>query len=418
MKKRDFLKTFGTAAIGAPFLSFNSNSVYETVDYSDRKNLKEKEFWKKIREDYTLNDYINLENGYYCIVPNPTLNNFISHVKRINIEGTYYMRHSRDKDNRRIEKRLANYLNCDAEELVVTRNTTESLDLIVGGFPWEKGDEAIYAKQDYGAMQDMFKLVAKRYGVVNKIISVPNHPKSDEEIVKLYEDQITSKTKLIMVCHMINITGQILPIRKICDMAHSYGVEVMVDGAHCVGHFKVDISKLNCDYYGSSLHKWLSTPLGVGILYVSKNKISKINPLLASHIHEEDNILRLNHIGTHPVYNDLAIDNALDYQEMIGMERKENRLRYIQRYWSERLRDVKNIVINTPVEEHRSCAIANVGVKNIDPNELTKILFEKYNIFTVGINYANVVGCRISPNIYTTEEELEHFISSMKEIAA
>jgi selenocysteine lyase/cysteine desulfurase len=327
------------------------------------------------------------------------------------------MRHNRDKDNKRIEARLANFLNCDPEELVVTRNTTESLDLIIGGFPWKKGDEAIYAKQDYGAMQQMFKLVSKRHGVVNKIVSVPNHPKSDEEIVKLYEDQITSKTKLIMVCHMVNITGHILPIRKICDMAHKYGVEVMVDGAHCIGHFKVNISELNCDYYGSSLHKWLSTPLGVGILYISKNKVSKINPLLASHVHEKDNILRLNHIGTHPVYTDLAIDNALDYQEMIGVERKENRLRYIQRYWSDKLRGIKNVIINTPVEEYRSCGIANIGIKNLDPNKLAKILFDKYKIFTVAINHENVVGCRISPNVYTNEGDLEHFISSIKELA-
>jgi len=418
MNKRDFLKTFGTAAIGSPFLSLDSSSNHKFEDYSKRNNLSETDFWKKIREDYTLKkDYINLENGYYCIVPNPTLNNFITHVKKINIEGSYYMRNNRDMDNKRIEARLANFLNCSPEELVVTRNTTESLDLIIGGFPWKKDDEAIYAKQDYGAMQQMFKLVSKRHGVVNKVVSVPNHPKDDDEIVKLYEDQITSKTKLIMVCHMVNITGHILPIRKICDMAHKYGVEVMVDGAHCIGHFKVNISELNCDYYGSSLHKWLSTPLGVGILYISKNKVSKINPLLASHVHEQDNILRLNHIGTHPVYTDLAIDNALDYQEMIGTDRKENRLRYIQRYWSDRLRKIKNVVINTPIEEHKSCGIANVGIKSMDPGKLAKILLDKYQIFTVAINHENVVGCRISPNVYTNEEDLEHFISSIKELA-
>ena len=267
-------------------------------------------------------------------------------------------------------------------------------------------------------MQQMFKLVSKRYGILNKIVSIPNHPISDEQIVSIYEDQITPKTRLIMVSHMINITGHILPIRKICDMAHKYGVDVMVDGAHCIGHFDVNISELNCDYYGSSLHKWLSTPLGAGLLYVSKSKVSKIWPLLGSHINEKDNILRLNHIGTHPVHTDLAIENAIDYIEMIGIKRKEERLREIQRYWSDQLRNFENVIINTPLESFKSCGIANVGIKGLDPSKLEKVLFDDYNIFTVAINHENVKGCRITPNIYTNFSDLDHFVSSIKEIAS
>ena len=146
------------------------------------------------------------------------------------------MRNQLDLDKRKTAERLSNLVNCDKYELAITRNTTESLDLIISGFPWEKNDEAIFAMQDYGSMQEMFKLTAKRRGIINKIISVPNHPKNDEEIVSLYEQQITKKTKLIMVSHMINITGQILPVKKICEMAHSYNIDVLVDGAHCVGH--------------------------------------------------------------------------------------------------------------------------------------------------------------------------------------
>ena len=272
--------------------------------------------------------------------------------------------------------------------------------------------------QDYGSMQEMFKLTAKRRGIVNKIISVPNQPENDEEIVSLYEKQITKKTKLIMVSHMINITGQILPVKKICEMAHSYNIDVLVDGAHCVGHIDVDIKDLNCDYYGSSLHKWLSAPLGTGLLFVKKEKISKIEPILAGHVHQRDNIMRLNHIGTHPVHSDLAINDAIDYLESIGIERKQNRLRYIQRYWSDKLRFKNNIIINTPIEIQRSCGIANIGVKNKTPDELSKILFNEYSIFTVAIDYANVKGCRITPNIYTNEEELDYFVESIIKIAS
>ena len=420
MNKRDFLKRLGRGALVSPFLATPLSSLAsiptdpESYDIPD-----EDEFWKRIRQDYALKpDYINLENGYYNIAPMPTLQKFWEHVQEVNYQGSYYMRTVQWDNKKRIASRLAALVGCDSEEVIITRNTTESLDMIIGGFPWKEGDEAIYAIQDYGAMRMHFGQVAKRFGIVNKEVSVPNHPKSDEEIVALYEDQITPRTRLIMVCHMINITGHIMPIRKICEMAHSHGVEVMVDGAHCIGHFQVDIPSLNCDYYGSSLHKWLSTPLGAGLLYVKKDHIPKIWPLLAEHKREPSDIGRLNHIGTHPVHTDLAIDNAIDYLEIIGLERKEKRMRYLQRYWSEALRGVKNINVNTPVEPERSCGIANVGITRMKPSELAKTLLEEFNIFTVAIDYANVKGCRITPNVYTTTEELDRFISAMKELAS
>ncbi len=416
MDKRTFLRRLGQLAAVSPFLPLDLHA-FEGV--SDTYDLQGEDFWKRIRGDYTLKpEYINLENGYYNIAPAPTLKKFIEHVNRVNYEGSYYMRTVQWDNKKRIAQRLANWLGCGEDELIITRNATESLDMIISGFPWKDGDEAIYAEQDYGAMIDQFEMIAKRYGVVNKVISIPNHPLNDEEIVALYESQITPRTKLIMICHMINITGQILPVKKVCDMAHSYGVEVLVDGAHCVGHIEVNIRELNGDYYASSLHKWLSTPLGAGLLYVKKEKISQIWPLLAEDEREPDDISRLNHTGTHPVHTDLAIDDALDYLEMIGMERKEERLRYLQRYWSDALRDVEGLVVNTPEAAERSCGIGNVGVKNIKPEVLAKTLLEEFRIFTVAIDYANVRGCRITPNVYTTTEELDRFIDVMKLLAA
>lgn len=405
--------------LSSPFLSYKDYNDFSPTDISARRDLNDDDLWKTIRNDYLLKkEYVNLENGYYCFIPQPTLNKHIDHIKKINLEGSFYMRNHRDKDNRATANRLSKLVNCESDELVITRNTTESLDLIISGFPWKKNDEAIFASQDYGSMQEMFKLIAKRKGIKNKIISIPNHPKNDQEIVSLYEKQITKKTKLIMVSHMINITGQILPVKKICEMAHSYNIDVLVDGAHCVGHIDVNIKDLDCDYYGSSLHKWLSAPLGTGLLFVKKNKISKIEPLFAGHIHERDSVLRLNHIGTNPVHSDLAINDAIDYLESIGSEKKENRLRYIQRYWSDKLRNKKNIIINTPEEISRSCGIANIGVRNLKSSNLSEILFKKYGIFTVPIDYANVVGCRITPNIYTNEEELNYFVDSILKIAS
>ena len=417
MDKRRFIKSLGALSF-SPLISASELSDFKPIS----KNLpfinNEDELWKTVRSHYTLKDeYINLESGYYNIIPSPILDHFISHVKHVNIEGSYYMRKDLNKNKDRVTSELANLVGSTPDQIAITRNATESLDLVISGFPWKKGDEAIYAKQDYGTMKEMFEQISDRYGVVNKIISVPNHPKNDEEIVSLYEGQITSKTKLIMVCHMINITGQILPIKKICEMAHSYGVEVMVDGAHCVGHFDFSIDDFNCDYYGSSLHKWLATPLGAGLLYVNKNKTHRIWPLLANGNTDKTDIKRLNHIGTHPVHTDLAISNSIDYLKWIGMERKEKRMRFLQRYWSDKLRNVKNVIVNTPKDIERSCGIGNVGLTNMSPSRMEDLLFEKYNIFTVAIDYANVKGCRISPNIFTTTEELDSFVKAVKEMA-
>ena len=417
MDKRRFIKSLGALSV-SPLISATELSDLKPISKDLPVINNEDELWKTVRSHYTLKDeYINLESGYYNIIPDPILDHFINHVKHVNIEGSYYMRKDLNKNKDRVTSELANLVGSTPDQIAITRNATESLDLVISGFPWKKGDEAIYAKQDYGTMKEMFVQISDRYGVVNKIISVPNHPKNDEEIVSLYESQISSKTKLIMVCHMINITGQILPIKKICEMAHSYGVEVMVDGAHCVGHFDFSIDDFNCDYYGSSLHKWLATPLGAGLLYVNKNKTHRIWPLLANGNTDKTDIKRLNHIGTHPVHTDLAISNSIDYIKWIGMERKENRMRFLQRYWSDQLRNIKNVVVNTPIDMQRSCGIGNVGLTNMSPSKMENILFDKYNIFTVAIDYANVKGCRISPNIFTTTEELDIFVKAVKEMS-
>jgi selenocysteine lyase/cysteine desulfurase len=420
MNKRAFLKSAAITGLGTQ-IGFSSLAAI----FDEKKNISadvlaaDDAFWKKIRDQYILKpDYINLENGYYNFTPQPILEKYIEHIRYVNREGSYYMRTVQFDNKKRMAGKLAALLGCPANEVAITRNTTESLDLVIGGQEWKPGDEAVMAIQDYGAMLDMFEQVSKRYGVVLKKISVPNHPKSDEEIVSLYEQAITPKTKLLMVCHMINITGQILPIREICDMAHKKGVEVMVDGAHAVAHIQFNMPDLDCDYYGASLHKWLSVPLGAGLLYVKKEKIAKLWPLLADGNTDMSEISRINHIGTHPVHTDITIEDAIDYYQMIGGERKEKRMRFLQQYWTSKVRNVPNIILNTPADEKRSCGIANVGIKGITPGDLAKRLLDEHKIFTVAIDGANVHGCRITPNVYTTLEELDAFVAALKKLAA
>jgi selenocysteine lyase/cysteine desulfurase len=420
MNKRSFIKNAALSGIGATMGMDALAALFETKKDSSAAALAADDaFWKGIREHYILKtDYINLENGYYNMTPQPTLEKYFENIRYVNYHGAFYMRTMQVENKQKMVAKLATLVGCGVDELVITRNTTESLDTIISGQHWEKGDEAVMALQDYGAMLDMFQQVSDRHGVVLKKVSVPNHPSSDEELVALYENAITPKTKILMICHMINISGQIMPVKKICDMAHSKGVEVMVDGAHAIAQLEFKIRDLNCDYYGASLHKWLGVPLGAGMLYVRKEKIHKVWPLIADNEKDLHNIKRLNHTGTVPSATDLTIADAIDYYMMIGVKRKEERLRYLQQYWTSKVRGVPKIVLNTPADPQRACAIANVGIEGIPPATLAKQLLEEHKIYTVAIDNANVRGCRITPNLYTTTAELDALVVALKKLAA
>ncbi len=418
MQKRTFLKSITLGGLGLPQLakSMNTELVFKPIGTASTI-AKDENFWKSVRNLYKIKpDFINLESGYYNMLPEETLNHYLSIIKEVNYHASFYMRTRQFKERTAQNKLISQFLGGSEDEIVLTRNTTESLDLIISGYPWETGDEAIFAEQDYGAMIAMFKQVAKRHGVVNKMVSIPNIPKSDEEIVSIYEKAITKKTKLIMLCHIINITGQILPVKKICEMAHKYGVEVMVDGAHAVAQIQFNITELECDYYGASLHKWLAVPLGVGVLYVKKEHQTKIWPLIG----ENESVMginRLNHFGTNPVHTYLALQFAIDFHNKLGAANKEERLRYLQQYWTLKVATIPNIILNTPTENKRSCAIANVGIKGLKPADMAETLLKKYNIYTVAIDGAGVHGCRITPNVFTTLEELDKFVFALKEMA-
>jgi selenocysteine lyase/cysteine desulfurase len=216
----------------------------------------------------------------------------------------------------------------------------------------------------------------------------------------------------------VNITGHILPVRAIADMAHARGVQVMVDGAHAFAHLDFHIPDLDGDYYGASLHKWLSTPLGAGILYVKRERIPGLWPIYADLSMADDDIRKLNHTGTHPVATDLAIADALAFHEMIGSARKEARLRYVQRYWTDKVRGVPKIILNTPADPRRSCAIANVGVAGMTPGDLAKTLLDRYKVWTVAIDGAGVHGVRVTPQVFTSTAELDTFVRALRELAA
>jgi selenocysteine lyase/cysteine desulfurase len=416
LHKRAFIKTIAFTGLAIPFAI---EKLFATHKYSSAEALAaDDDFWLTLRNEYQLKqDYINLENGFYNLMPKPILDAYLKQLQQLNYEASFYKRTKMTDDKLMVRETLAQFVGCEREEIIITRNTTEAMDTVICGIDWKAGDEAIMAEQDYGAMLDMFKQQGKRYGIVNKIISIPNHPKNEEEIVALYENAITKKTRLIMISHMINITGQILPVRKICDMAHSKGVKVLVDGAHAIAHFEFKISDLNCDYYASSLHKWLSVPLGAGLLYVQKNNIESLWPLFGENVYATNDIRKLNHTGTHPMHTELTIPFAIHFYKNIGAKRKQERLHYLKQYWTSKVENNPNLILNTPTEAKLSCAIANVGIKNMKPALMAETLLKKYKIWTVAIDYANVHGCRITPNVYSTTKELDQLANALNEMS-
>lgn len=416
MNKRTFVQTIGGTSLG---LLFGAERLAAYARLAPETLAGDETFWATIRGKYRLTpDYINLENGYYSMQAEPVLEAFIAKVRDINASASYYMRTRQYDDKLAVRKRLAAMAGCSHDELIITRNTTESLDTVIAGFDWQPGDEAIMAQQDYGAMLDMFALQAKRRGMVNRIVSLPIDPRTDDEIVQLYANAISPRTKLLMVAHMVNISGQILPVRKIADMAHQRGVAVMVDGAHAFAQLDFRIPDLGGDYYGASLHKWLGTPLGAGILYVRADKIAGLWPIYGDSSVADTDIRKLNHTGTHPVHTDLAIMDAIDFHEGLGIARKEARLWYLQNYWTAKVRGLPRIVMNTPTDPRRSCAIANVGIAGIKPGDLAKALLDRYQVWTVAIDTANVQGVRITPQVFISPADLDRFVLALRELAA
>ncbi|HET9424270.1 MAG TPA: aminotransferase class V-fold PLP-dependent enzyme [Gemmatimonadaceae bacterium] len=418
MNKREFLRTAGGAGLG---LIFGDKLWAKYAAMPAPVLAGTEDFWDEIRGKYRLTtDYINLENGYYSMQSQPVLEAFIEKVRQINYEHSRYYRTRLVPDKTAVRDKLAALAGCTPEELIITRNTTESLDTVISGYDWKAGDEAVMAEQDYGAMRDQFRLMARRYGMTPISVSLPVDPRSDDEIVQLYANAITPRTRLLMICHMVNITGHILPVRKIADMAHAKGVDIMVDGAHAFAHLNYRIPDLGVDYYGASLHKWLGCPLGTGILYVKRDKVAKLWPIYAEAGVADDDIRKLNHTGTHPAHTDLAIEHAIAFHQMIGAERKEARLRYLQNYWTKQVRELPNVVMFTPSDPARSCAIANVGIKGMKPRDLSKTLLDDHRIWTVGIDNpaAGVQGVRVTPHLFTKTSELDAFVQAMRKLTA
>ncbi len=427
LDRRSFLKRAG-AATGAlltgtgTFLNTSRAEEIgrhvEQLSGSPREIAADEDLWREVQQAFTVDrSLINLNNG--GVSPSPAI--VQEAMKRdldySNEAPVYTMWDILEPKRETVRQRLARSFGCGAEEIAQTRNASEGLQICQFGFDLEEGDEVLTTNQDYPRMITTFKQRERREGIRLRQFSIPVPAEDDEEIVRRFEEHITPRTRLILMCHVINLTGQILPVKKVVEMARGYDIPVIVDGAHAFAHMDFTLDDLGCDYYATSLHKWLLAPHGTGMLFVRKNKIADLWPLMAAPDRMDDDIRKFEEIGTHPAANYLGIGEALTFHQTIGPARKEARLRYLTDYWMNALEDHDRIRFHTSRDPKYYCAIGNVEIRGIPAGELRGHLWRNFRILSTPINHEEFQGIRVTPNVYTTLEELDRFVDEMRKVA-
>ncbi|TAF65971.1 MAG: aminotransferase class V-fold PLP-dependent enzyme [Cytophagales bacterium] len=379
---------------------------------------KEESFWQEVRNAYkTQGNFINLENGYYGVLPQCILEAQIRHTEQINQANTFFMRTQKDDFLHTLKVKLAPHIGTSPDTIAFARNATDALNIILQGIRLEKGDEIVATTQDYPTALEAIEKKARGVGIVKKLIDLPLLPQNDAQIVQIFADAISPNTKLLLLTHIIHWTGQILPVKEICKMAHAKGVEVLVDSAHAFAQIDFKMDDIGCDYWIANLHKWLGAPLTAGILAIRKDKIHRVQPLLASHQYQEDDIRKFENTSAIPMPIFMTIFDALLFHEALGTANKSARLQYMKNHWLKAVADLPHVVINTPTAEGASCAIANFNIVGKKGTEVAQILFDKFKIYSVGFDMPFVSGVRITPQFYNSLAELDQLVEAIKLLA-
>jgi selenocysteine lyase/cysteine desulfurase len=425
--RRRFLKGVGKFSAAAfltsltqPVWSRNlEKALHQAKGISPADLASEEDFWYYIQQSFSASPgLINLNNGGVSPAPIPVQEAVKRFYDFSNEAPSYYMWRILDQGREPLRKNLAKHAGCDAEEIAINRNSSEGLETIIFGLQLKAGDEIVAAKQDYPNMVNAYNQRQKRDAIKMVWVNLELPSEDENYLVNQYIKAFSPKTKIVHITHIINWNGQILPVKKIAQEAHKRGIEVIVDGAHSFAHFNFKIPDLDCDYFASSLHKWLYAPIGSGMLYVKKEKIKNIYPLFATSDDPlKDDIRKFENLGTRPFFIEQAIGKALEFHEMIGSERKEKRLHYLKNYWMEKVKSIPKVKLNTSLHPKWGCAIGNVAVEGKKPSELDTFLFEHYKIHTVGIEWENIHGVRVTPNVYTTIANLDLLVEGITAFA-
>jgi selenocysteine lyase/cysteine desulfurase len=420
--RRQFLNRVGQisasgilASLTMPAWSRNLQRAIDNANDAAPGQLTEDEdFWYYVQQAYTVSpSLINLNNGGVAPSPKVVQEAMKRYHDFSNEAPSYYMWRILDEGREPLRKNLARIAGCQAEEIAIQRNASEALETVIFGLELKAGDEVVLTKQDYPNMINAWKQRELRDGIKLVWINLDLPTEDNDYLTNAFIKAFTPKTKVVQVTHIINWNGQILPVRRIADAAHARNIEVMVDGAHSFAQFQFMIPDLGCDYFGTSLHKWLSACIGSGMLYVKKEKIGRVFPLFASPNPKSEDIRKFEHLGTRPFFIEQAIEKAIDFYEMIGAKRKEDRLQYLKNYWMTKVKDIPKVQLGTSMRPGFGCAIGLVNIEGKKPAELDSFLLGKYKVHAVGIEWENIKGVRVTPNVYTTTKNLDVLIEGI-----
>lgn len=427
-RRRNFLKHLSGVALGAGLV--NAPLMGRPVVAPDgpltpgggfdrfAADDNSEDYWQAIQEAYTVDsNLINLNNGGVSPAPRVVQEALHRYNSLANEGPSYYMWRILDQGREPLRRKLALLAGCDTNEIAINRNATEALNTVIFGLPLKAGDEVIGTLQDYPNMIQAWRQRRDREGIVYKQISFDFPIENEEQIVNAFAAAISPKTKLLHLTHVINWVGQILPVRKIADMAHARGVEVLVDGAHSFALLDFKIPDLGVDYFGTSLHKFLSAPIGSGMLWIKKDKISKIWPLVCNDKPQSDDIRKFETLGTRSFCIEQAIGAAIDFHNAIGSRRKQERIHYLKYYWASKAAAIPGVTLHTSLNPAYSCAIAGVSVKGLTPSQLEGKLFGNYKIHCVSIEWENIKCVRITPHVYTRLQDLDTLVYALEQIA-
>jgi selenocysteine lyase/cysteine desulfurase len=421
-ERREFLRAAGAAGAIPIFTPKMIRAVEAAAQrlsvVTAEEAAKDVNFWFQVRQAFTIDSqYLALNAGANNSAPRATLEALLSYIEFANLAPLTNQQTTLRPQREAVRARLAALANCSQEEIALTRNTTEALNIVIAGLPLKAGDEVVATDQDYYSMLNALRQRAERDGITLKTISIPTPPKRLDELAEAIERAITAKTRAILISHIIDPTGQIFPVRRIAEIAHARGAQLIVDGALSFGTIEVDLQAMDCDYYGTSLHKGLHAPLGTGFLYVKRERIAPLWPLFGAAEPRSEDIRKFEAIGTHPMYQIAAVNQALDFHEAIGVARIRARLHYLKRYWADQLAQLANVRFRTGLEADQSCAIANVEIGGIDPSRLYQHLLDRHRIRAWPIRRTDLQGLWVAPFIYTQPRELDRFVSVMTKIA-
>ena len=420
--RKKFIQKFGVGLLmaGLPAVASAGDLLDSAIDVNDFENdggPDDEKFWKRIAHKYydVSKDYINLENGYYGIQPKPVLQAFQKNILLANREGARFARKVYPDMSTTIKKELADFLSVAPEEIIITRNATEALNIAIQGYPFKEGDEVLINQLDYFSMIEAFRLLEKRGKIKVNAFDMRLFPANEDEIVELYSKMITDKTKVILLTHVSNINGLIVPVKKIAAMAKEKGIDAITDSAHALGQVPFTLPALGSDFVGMNLHKWIGNPIGAGVLYIKKERIKEMNVLFGDVNTAEDNISKLAHFGTTPFAVIMTIPDSLAFHKLMGVEKISKRLHYLKSIWINELKQLEKVEILTPPD--LSCAIASFRIRDKITADVADVLFTQHNILTVGRTLGKEGCIRVTPGIYTSADDIRKFISAVKAIA-